>query len=233
MSRRADVAVRATTAGVAALLGAANPALGVGAAVAKEVVDPVLARVVSTVAGAGVRSVRRVLGMACDETGLDEDQLLNRVGQAPNGMLLAGEIFEASARTTVPDKLAAFGRLLANAAMDGSTVDTDRLFVALLVSLEEPHIRLLNLLVATPPRVKVQGFDVTLRGWRPDQIADADPGLAAAVEMLVPTLRAEGLVEDVGSVVSDHGVRVHDHQWALTSLGRAVLERLAALAAGP
>jgi hypothetical protein len=195
--------------------------------VAKEAIDPVLARALDTVGNAGARAVRRVLGRASDETGLDADELMDRIERTPSGLLLAGEVVEAAARTSVPEKLTAFARLLANAATDGSTVDTDRVLVGILAPLEEPHIRLLNLLDTTPPPTRMQGHETIPGGWDAAAIMDRDVGLRPALEMLVAALQSTGLVEDnVGPVIPIEGAPPKHHLWATTSLGRTVLIRL-------
>jgi hypothetical protein len=96
--------------------------------------------------------------------------------------------------TAMRDKRRALGRALASAASDtGTRVDEELLYIRVLDDLDEPHIRLLRLLSATPPHLTAIGLG-DVRQWFPWSIAQADPGLAETVWALLGPLQRHGLI---------------------------------------
>jgi hypothetical protein len=199
----------------------------------KEPVDLALTSIAAKVDDLRHQLVAQLFGVARDHSGFSEPELVERLEALPGGLLLAAEAVEASMRTSVPAKIAAFGRLLANAATDGAVVEQNRVLVKVLAGLEEPHIRLLGVLGEVAPATTVQGIDAHAKGWRMGQVVERDPGLAVVIEPLLVALQSSGLVRDEGSAMSWQGAQYEDHQWVLTDFGTDCLALLGTVLTSP
>lgn len=180
-----EAALSATSSVLAALVGA-----GVGGtegAVAAGVVAPAtleLARGTMTeFAARFTLSIGRVIQGASERTGDTPEDLVAKAKADPRKVALLAEAMVAAGRTLNEQKIRGLASALANGLLgDEAAVDDSQIIIRALAELEEPHIRLLGLLVQDfgQPRLSA---DI----WAMRKLAKAETATEAIVATLLRT----------------------------------------------
>lgn len=135
---------------------------------------------------------------------------------------LLARVIEGSARATLPAKIRAFGRVLAEGLSDDGDVDEALLLASALAAIEAPHVAVLQHLAAhpqTPPRLTRPGIESSM-GWRADQLAQELPRVAEVTDALLAVLAGQGLIRDTrGTSYED----MDRNYWQIAPLGRRCL----------
>jgi hypothetical protein len=161
----------------------------------------------------------QVLAEAAEEIG-SRERLAFLANGDPARLELLARIVEASARTTMADKIHALARALAQ-GLQGDTVDEALIVAGALADLEAPHMGLL-LAIARPP----QGAGHLRRiGWTEYDVAQHVPGSAAVARSLISTLERHALIERGGGT---QGPNPRASGWKATLDGLHMLDLLGA-----
>lgn len=118
------------------------------------------------------------------ETGGDFAEFIAAAVSDPEHQELLARALTIGQDTAMRNKRRALGRAVASAANDrGTKVDDELLFIRVLADLDAPHIRLLAIMVDSPPdldainRKRIAKGEDLNRIWRPSDIEAHDPGL--------------------------------------------------------
>lgn len=210
---------------------------GGAAAVVKEIVNPLL---VAGVNRFRERHAEQAWQIACEQSGLDSQTLADRLARSASTLYLAAEAVQAAELTPLPEKVAVFGLVIANAARDDAKVDEEQMIVAVLAKLDAPHIQVLKLLSTESPKLRMQGYDVSQPGWPAAEVREALPGHAVMLDPILSALTSHGLVEQTeaparivapGEIGPLGFVDRHRSWWRPTEFGQLCVERLDAAAA--
>lgn len=228
--------VSATRADLAEILHAAAPGsvADVTAALITALgADPLSGAVIGTFVGMGVALDQVIIRRRWDRVGkvLEDvserlggpDRLVEKVLASDEQSELTRRVLEAAARTTVPDKLRALGRVLAQGLDDTEHIDSSLLLAAALYDIEGPHVRALRIIEHLDDLAPEPGQ--MLMKYSGSNIAEIRPFLTGD----------EGVLEAVLGALSVHGlVRVvsvtHPGETAprylVTDLGRGMIQLL-------
>jgi hypothetical protein len=158
-------------------------------------------------AGASQRARRgqRVIELAGTEFG-SESELVAAVLQDEHRIELTMRVLEAAARTTLEDKIAALGRVLA-AGLQQDTVDEAVLHVAALELLQPPHVQVLAFIADHGYELQHEepAPDSGLPGLKCKHITAALPGHAQVLDPVMTTLQTSGLIRDISAGMLDGG----------------------------
>jgi hypothetical protein len=158
----------------------------------------------------GRRQVEAAIGEAANLSGLDAEDLLEKLVSSPVYMAVLLEAVEAAARTVDPRVVNSLGRCLANAATDGAKVEDETLIAKAFRDLGPAHFRLLGgLLRPSPifdPPTSVESLAMAMKvhtkGSRAS-VLDGDPLLADSWDVLLAGLTRHGAVADADRSLED------------------------------
>jgi hypothetical protein len=183
--------------------------------------------------------LQRFFKFSIEDQELTVEELLHELMYDDLKLELLARAVEAAADTISEIRL----RLLAQAfvtgalAADRATVDQGILIVEALSQLEAAHFRVLAILrTEAPPHFDVEGTPIEgepaaelRRSWSEAQLAERDPGLAAAISPLVARLNTVGMLHDEGRGRLGNVVPM----WTLNAFGRACSDELDRLGQTP
>jgi hypothetical protein len=224
-------------AGAGASIGLVGGPIGsvVGAAVA-----PVLAR--------GLRAVferysrrqwaraDRVLHLAAELAGIDDEELIERLRRTPEKEELLVRTVRAAAEAAVERKLVALAKSLAATTVGGDEeVQWEAVFVRALSDLDTVHINLLERFTWSANALGLGDggpeFTTSPASLSSVQLAIAVPHLENVVDAVLATLVRHGLLAFASHTnVTYGGGSPAPSTWSLTPFGRTVLSRLGVIA---
>ncbi|MBP2052470.1 hypothetical protein J2Z21_005453 [Streptomyces griseochromogenes] len=226
----AEVVLRATTSVGAGVTGATlGLEAGAAALAAKEVVDAAGQRLIEKYLQYRRARASRVLSVGGDEAGMDLNRFVSSIESSPRLLALMAESVQAAMDTPLDIKVQALGRCLGRGVRDEAKVDEERLRIRGLARIDEPEVKLMELLERQPPLMPPHelGPDKNVRwpGWRRPEILAEIPGYADVLDASIARLTSEGLAVDDGinRLVADDGFR---EMWILTNFGRDCLRLL-------
>jgi len=220
--RRERMIAGTAGAGVGAAVGGVPGAmLGFAAGVALE---PLAARVWDELSRDGRHRAGEVLHYAQTASSLNDEEFERLITRDEQSRLLSGIAIAAGTRTVWSDKLRTLGYSLNHGllATEEAIVNTEQMILAAIADIEQPHLALLDLIVAyepirtvgqTEPRrlnipadswTELPGGNETWRAgrreWTQTQIIAQRPRLGPVLGSLLGTLQRHGLVrEDVNT----------------------------------
>ncbi|NYI81261.1 hypothetical protein [Nocardioides panzhihuensis] len=175
-----------------------------------------------------------VLSIAADRRQVDPDQLAD-LADNPSKEFLVATALRAGANSTMPAKVVALGKVLAEGlSNDDAKVDTATMLALAFGDLEVAHIRVLDYLAgeAGPhgPKRAVSVVD----------FLEANPGYGSSISAIVATLERHGIIRTDGEPLKNLAWRVThmDHaqlpyRYGVTVFGHELLARLREAVDGP
>jgi len=165
----------------------------------------------------------RSIEVAADHMGVGVDIVVERSLAYEDRLELLARVIEASARSTIPEKVDALGRVLADGLQeDGDTAEALMLARALEV-LDGPHVVVLDHLARHPeaPPKLVDSSNRGMVGWQVPMLREVLPDLAGVLDPVVGALSGAGLIMDNTGVnwASTPG----PEPWVITSTGTRCL----------
>jgi hypothetical protein len=225
-----EIAIRATTSVAAGVAGMIDPAVGLAALALKEVLDPTAVRLISVIRSHREERAVRVLSAGSAESQLSVDRFSNAIENSPALLALMAESVQAAMDTPLESKILALGRCLGRGVKDEARVDEERLRVRGLSRIDEPEVKLMELLnqqtrLATTEEIVGDDSGKRWPGWRRPEILDELPGFASVLDASIARLTAEGLVRDdgIGRLAASDGFR---EMWVVTDFGKECLRLL-------
>ena len=115
---------------------------------------------------------------------------------------LLGRVLEAAGRSTMPAKVQALGRVLADGLRDDAQLHEAFALAAGLEDMEGVHVQLLQYLADHPrPPEAIRGLDSPgPLGWEVRELQQVEPEVASLVEPIVAVLNRHGLVSPSGGL---------------------------------
>lgn len=193
-----------------------------------------LDRISSAMGWRRVENAAETLMDAAEDAGAHTDEEITQfiedaVSDERRQELLARALIIAQ-DTAMRDKRRALGRALANGVADnGTLVDEELQFIRVLADLDEPHIRVLRIMLSTPAHLDAMRRQMQavgrgdIRQWYPWSIAQTDPGLAESAWALLRVLEQHNLVWSNGEHLTPTGM---EPEYTITPYGEWFLERL-------
>jgi hypothetical protein len=180
-----------------------------------------------------VEQAERALQEASAVAEVDLQELVVQLlGDRRTAALLAAAL-EGASRSIAEEKIAIFGRSIANAfiAQEDAIVDTEAFFVEAFSDLEMPHIRVLLLLAADTERSSAG------RALSIDEISrESGPKVCPAIRPIIATLERLGLIATWREFsqgdyppLARSGTRsssIEVPRWSVTTFGRRCIDRL-------
>lgn len=168
-----------------------------------------------------------LLESASTETRLSPDEVIRRLTEREDLVLLTAEAIDAARRSRLSVKAAALGKSLGAIINDDALIDPESVWIRIVGSVEPPHIRILKLFLE---HTATMGTGSKLWGRTvPLKISEVGEklGLGEAVLPLVQDLLAAGLLATAGVASVDNGVPdVFGQSIHATSLGAQLFARL-------
>jgi hypothetical protein len=233
---------RAVVSQIVGQLGGFAVAGPAGAAIAP-VITTALDMAIAEIRRNGRRQVDTAMDVAVTRSGLDQDELLERLVSSPAHMAMLLEAVEAAARTADARVLNALGRGLANAATDGARLDHETLVAKAYRELGPGHFRLMRGLLrpapffsppSTPEDVDTS-MAMKVKGNRAS-VLDVDPLLADSWDALLAGLVRHGAVVSAERSLEDprfgfdgEGLakqRLSPEGWRVTPFGAELYRRV-------
>ena len=160
-------------------------------------------------------------------SGLTREELVDRLSGDSARLIITAGIVQAAMSTTLLEKLVLLGESLARLTADEAQVDRERLLVRALDRLEAPHVHVLGVLCATPPRVRMNdGSMIPEAGWPAVKVGAELPQYSDVTGFLIALLVAEGLVVDASTHSYLRDVAAPQALYLPTDLGNELLELL-------
>lgn len=166
---------------------------------------------------------RQLVEGALDETGLDAETFLRRVGDDEQLSVLFAMAIDAAQRAYSDAKVRGLARALASAVNDNAQVDESQLMAATISSLEVVHVRALALLR------EVEGTSregVSVEGKTPASALEPMHLTPEARQVVLATLSSHGLFQEREETQVTWGGGTPLRSWSVTKYGRAILELL-------
>ncbi|MFJ4407237.1 hypothetical protein [Streptomyces sp. NPDC088910] len=231
----AGIVVRAATSVGAAVAGATiGLDAGAAALAAKEAVDVASGRLIGLIMRHREERASRVLVTGSVAADIELDRFVSSIESSPQLLALMAESVQAAMDTPLEAKIRALGGCLGRGVRDETKVDEERLRVRGLARVDEPEVKLMELLEQEPPAMPARGGGSEGRrwpGWRRPELLTELPGFAAVLDASIARLTSEGLALDdgIGRVGADDGFR---EMWILTDFGKDSLQLLRAASSG-
>lgn len=145
------------------------------------------------------QKTQELLQAAAAESSLDAEEVVTRLIEQPEFVLLAAEAIDAARRTRLEGKAKALGASLGALIADDALLDLESVWVRILATVEPPHIRILKFFLE---HTATMGTGSTLWGTGPImKVSDVGEalGLNEAALPLVQDLVRAGLLMDPGA----------------------------------
>jgi hypothetical protein len=225
-----EMAVSATGAALAALLGCVMLPAGPDVAAAGAMLTPYTTRLVELAAAEWRRKSELVAETAVAASGLGDEEFCARLSGNPELLALAQKILWAASMSGNEHKLRTLGQLLGGAVKDrGDRLNEAQVLAAALADLEAPHVVVLDVLTGPAPHhaaMLARSDEVPDPGWwLPAQVQANTPMDPEFVLACLSTLTRHGLATTATGL---SGIPT----FGLTELGR-VLAEVMRQASGP
>ncbi|MCZ2811292.1 hypothetical protein O2W15_07550 [Modestobacter sp. VKM Ac-2979] len=203
---------------IGGILAGANPVESLASGLA-----PVAVQAAVAIRTHWVNKSTRSIEVAADRMGVGVDIVLERSLAYEDRLELLARVIEASARSTIPEKVEALGKVLADGLQeDGDTAEA-LILARALEALDGPHVVVLDHLerIRLPPPELLDVRHIGVTGWQVPVIAQALPDLADVMEPLVATLSGTGLLRDNTGV--NYSSQPGPEAWVITPTGSRCL----------
>ncbi|WP_139228997.1 hypothetical protein [Blastococcus tunisiensis] len=203
---------------VAALAAGDDPVQTIAAATA-----PLVVQAAAAVRARWVKNSTQALQVAADHMGVGLDILLERSTAYDERLKLMARVIEASARSTVTEKIDALGRVLAlGLSANGDTAEALLLASGLAV-LEAPHIEVLGYLAEHPLPTGdfIPDTHPGTPGWQVGILGEAIPALGNVMDALLAVLSGQGLIRDATG--TSYAATPGPATWVVAPLGERCL----------
>ena len=145
------------------------------------------------------KQINRVVTAAGAEASISAEDVVRRLLEREDLVLLTAEAVDAARRTRLPEKAAALGKSLGAILADDALLDLESVWVRIIGTVEPPHVRILGLLL---DHTATMGSGSKLFGTgtiRTVTEIGEMLGLNEAVLPLIQDLTRSGLVMDPGA----------------------------------
>ncbi|MFE5595706.1 hypothetical protein [Streptomyces sp. NPDC056549] len=222
-----EAGVKATTGVIVATVSAFSPVAGLVAGAAKEYADAPIVRLMEGVRRRREDRAVQALEAASEEARQPLNRLVHTIETSPELLALMSETVQAAMETPLTEKITALGRCLGRGVRDETRVDAERLRVRGLAGIEEPEVKLLEVLARENHVAPEGAFEQRWPGWRRPEILTELPGFVGVLDASIARLTREGVIKDDGIVrvfEADHDGA--PETWILTDFGRDCLSLL-------
>lgn len=214
------VSIAATTTSVMATIAAGgSPGTAVAGAAAQIAVQSAVA-----VRQRWTAKATRAIEIAADALDVGVDIVLQRASTYDDRLELLARVIEASARSTIPEKVTALGLVLADGLGDDDADTAEALVLArALEVLEAPHVVVLDYIGdhPQPSPSKLHPALLGAVGWQVHLLNDELPAVAKVMDPVVAALSGAGLLYDVTG--ASYGSAPGPACWTITKTGRRCL----------
>ncbi|MEU3624856.1 hypothetical protein BS329_18075 [Amycolatopsis coloradensis] len=136
---------------------------------------------------------------------------------------LFGQVWEATARTSMEDKIQALGQILADGLRSDSHLEEALMLASMVNDLEAPHVVVLKLIAEQPvPPESMWSNPGGPRGWERTHLALALPDYNGLLGGVLAALVRHGALRTLGDATWDGVVNNHTH--GITTLGTRCLQ---------
>ena len=182
-----------------------------------------MARVVSVIRQRRFRHAAETVADAAQASDSSVEDLLSNAVSDDRRHELLSRVLSIAQDAALRDKRRALGRALAAGIVgDDARIDDELLFVRAIADVDEPHIKLLEILSEDQPIQGSLGGRVSPGGWSLAVVAERHPEFGGALPVLVWTLESHALIQVIRTATPSSAV-----VYAITSTGRQLLQRLA------
>jgi hypothetical protein len=219
--------------GAAAGLLSHDPAVAIAGAMGGSLLPPAAERAFLRIRQGMGRRSQKVMDVASETAGLSSEELYARIVEDEKLQVLTFKAIDAATRTAWEGKLRTLGRSLASGVLssDETKFSTEELIMAAVADMGEPHLALLDLLVAwglgesgyktAPVPLDIPGYShsqrsdgkwsVGQRKWYVHLIQAYRPGLTPILTALMGTLQGHGLVTYESNVDNSESIVAESH----------------------